>query len=39
MKPFAKSIRNEWFEADLHMAKPRLDEQLEEYDKKGIDLF
>jgi predicted GIY-YIG superfamily endonuclease len=41
MKPFAKSIKNEWFEVDLHMAKPRLDEQLELYEnnKKGIDLF
>lgn len=39
MRPFAKAIKNEWFEVDLHMAKPRLDEQLEEYDKKGIDLF
>lgn len=31
MKPFAKSIRNEWFEIDLHMAIPRLEEALEEY--------
>ena len=41
MKPFAKSIRNEWFEVDLHMAKPRLDEQLEEYEtiKKGLNYY
>lgn len=31
MRYFAKSIRNEWFEVDLHIAKSRLDEQLEEY--------
>jgi hypothetical protein len=31
LKPFAKSIKNEWYEVDLEMAKPRLDEQLEEY--------
>lgn len=31
MKPFAKSIKNEWFEVDLEMAKPRLEEALEEY--------
>jgi hypothetical protein len=31
LKPFAKSIRNEWYEVDITMAKHRLDEQLEEY--------
>lgn len=31
MKPFAKSIRNEWYEVDIHMAIPRLHEVLEEY--------
>lgn len=30
MKYFAKSIKNEWFEVDLGIAKSRLDEQLEE---------
>lgn len=31
MKYFAKSIKNEWFEVDLEIAKSRLDEQLNEY--------
>jgi predicted GIY-YIG superfamily endonuclease len=31
MKPFAKTIKNEWFEVDLGIAKARLDEQFEEY--------
>lgn len=31
MKYFAKSIKNEWFEVDLNIAKSRLDEQLEDY--------
>jgi hypothetical protein len=31
MKFFAKDQKNEWFLVDLHMAKSRLDEQLEEY--------
>jgi predicted GIY-YIG superfamily endonuclease len=31
LKPFAKSIRNEWYEVDITMAKHRLNEQLEEY--------
>ena len=31
MKPFAKSIKNEWFEIETWMAQARLDEQLEEY--------
>lgn len=31
LKPFAKSIRNEWYEVNITMAKHRLDEQLEEY--------
>jgi hypothetical protein len=31
MRPFAKSIRNEWYEVDLSVAKSRLDEDLEEY--------
>jgi len=36
MKHFAKSIKNEWYEVDLHMAKSRLDEQLEEYQRKNL---
>jgi hypothetical protein len=28
MKPFAKRVRNEWYEIDLHMAVPRLQETL-----------
>ena len=36
LKPFAKSIKNEWYEVDLLMAKPRLDEQLEEYQQKNL---
>jgi predicted GIY-YIG superfamily endonuclease len=36
LKPFAKSIKNEWYEVDLAMAKPRLDEQLEEYIEKNL---
>lgn len=31
IKPFAKSIRNEWFEISIPMAKSRLDEVLESY--------
>lgn len=31
MKRFALSIKNEWYEVDLSIAKSRLDEQLEEY--------
>lgn len=31
MKPFAKSIKNEWYEIALHMAVSRLEESLEEY--------
>lgn len=31
MKPFAKSIKNEWFEVDFLVAKVRLEEQLDEY--------
>jgi hypothetical protein len=31
MKPFALSIKGEWFEIDLEMAKSRLDESLEAY--------
>lgn len=31
MKPFAKSIKNEWYEIELHMAIPRLEETLEDY--------
>jgi predicted GIY-YIG superfamily endonuclease len=30
MKPFAKRIVNEWYEIDLSMAIPRLDETLED---------
>lgn len=29
MKPFAKRIKNEWYEIPIHMAIPRLDETLE----------
>lgn len=29
MKPFAKSIKNEWFECDLQVAIVRLQEQVE----------
>lgn len=36
LKPFAKSIRNEWYEVDLVMAKHRLDEQLEQYNEKPL---
>jgi len=31
MKPFAKSIKNEWFEVDLTVARVRLEEQLSDY--------
>lgn len=31
MRPFAKMIKNEWFEVDFLVAKVRLDEILEEY--------
>lgn len=31
MKPFAKSIKNEWYEIDLQFAKSRLNEQLDSY--------
>ncbi len=31
MRYFAKSIRNEWYEIDIQMAKTRLEEQLDEY--------
>lgn len=31
MKPFALEIKNEWYKIHLHMAKSRLEEQLEEY--------
>jgi predicted GIY-YIG superfamily endonuclease len=34
LQPFAKSIKNEWFEISLSMAKPRLDEVLDEYVNK-----
>lgn len=30
MQHFALSIKNEWYEVDLNVAKSRLDEQLEE---------
>jgi predicted GIY-YIG superfamily endonuclease len=36
MKHFAKQTKNEWYEVDLHMAKSRLDEQLEEYQGKNL---
>lgn len=31
MKPFAKSIKNEWFEVDYKIAVSRLEEQLEDF--------
>jgi predicted GIY-YIG superfamily endonuclease len=34
IKPFAKSIRNEWFEISIDFAKSRLDEVLESYINK-----
>ncbi len=37
MKAFAKSIKNEWYEIDLTMAIPRLEEQLEEYNQQKLD--
>ena len=30
-KPFAKTIKNEWFEVDFLVAKVRLEESLEEF--------
>lgn len=33
MKPFAKTIKNEWFEVDLGIAKSRLDEQFEDFER------
>lgn len=36
MKPFAKRIINEWYEVDLHMAIPRLEEAVSGYDTKSI---
>lgn len=35
MKPFAKSIKNEWYEIALHMAIPRLEEVVEEHVEKS----
>jgi predicted GIY-YIG superfamily endonuclease len=35
MKHFAKTIKNEWYEISLHMAKSRLEEQLEEYQQSS----
>lgn len=32
---FAKGVRGEWYEIDLAIAKSRLDEQLEEYERGG----
>lgn len=31
MKPFAKSIKNEWFEIATHMAVSRLEEEVEDF--------
>ena len=36
MRYFAKNIKNEWYEVDLHIAKSRLDEQLEEYQRNNL---
>lgn len=36
MKPFAKRIQNEWYEIDLPMAIPRLEESLEEYNNSTL---
>lgn len=33
MKPFAKSIKNEWFEVFFHIAKSRLDESFEDFER------
>jgi hypothetical protein len=32
MKPFAKTIKNEWFEVDLSIARTRIEEQLADYE-------
>lgn len=34
MKPFSKSRKNEWYEIDVHMAIPRLEEAVEEHSLK-----
>lgn len=34
IKPFAKSIHNEWYEIPIEFAKSRLDEVLESYQNK-----
>ena len=31
MRPFAKTIKNEWYEVDLGIARVRLEEQLSDY--------
>jgi len=35
MKRFAHDIKGEWYEIALHMAKSRLEEQLEEYTERA----
>lgn len=32
MRPFAKKVLNEWYEIDVNMAIPRLEETLSEFD-------
>lgn len=36
MKRFALEIKNEWYRIDLHMAKSRLEEQLDEYERSQV---
>jgi len=38
MKPFALEIKGEWYRIDLHMAKSRLEEQLDEYNNSQLTL-
>jgi len=33
MKPFAKANKNEWFEVDFGIAKSRLDEQFDDFER------
>lgn len=36
MKPFAKRIINEWYEVDINMAIPRLEEAVSGYDTESV---
>lgn len=38
MKYFAKKIKNEWYEVDIHIAKSRLEEQLDIY-KESLEKY